>query len=167
MLHDMFKTLARFNAWANTGLYESCARLSDAEYKRDRKAFFGSVHNTLNHLLVVDRLWRGRVEGWKAEISSLDQILHKDFDVLRVARVAEDTAIVRLVDGLDAKRLLQPLKYKFMDGTPAETKLDLVLMTLFNHQTHHRGQVHVMLTQAGIKPAAMDIIDYENSGRRA
>jgi uncharacterized damage-inducible protein DinB len=167
MVHPLMKALARFNGWANTRLYESCARLSDVDYKRDRKAFFGSIHNTLNHVLVVDRLFRGRIEGWKPEIKALDQILHGDFDALRAARVAEDTAIVRMVDGLDPKRLAQPLKYAFMDGTPAQTQLDVVLVTMFNHQTHHRGQVHAMLTQAGIKPAPMDIIDYEMSGGRA
>ena len=158
MLHPLFKSMARFNTWANSRLYEVCALLSDAEYKRDRKAFFGSIHRTLNHLLVVDQLWRGRIEGWKPSITSLDQQLHAEFEPLRHARVAEDGAIVRMVDGLEPARLLRPVKYTFVDGTLAETPLDMLLMTLFNHQTHHRGQVHTMLSQAGVKPPPLDII---------
>ena len=156
----MLRMLARFNAWANGHIYDCCATLRDAEYRRDRKAFFGSIHATLNHLLVVDKLWRARVEGGTTGIKSLDEILHDDFKALRAARAEEDAALIRTVDAVDAAKISEPLKYKFVDGTPAETPLDVVLVTLFNHQTHHRGQVHVMLTQAGITPPPLDIITF-------
>ncbi|MGE0093365.1 MAG: DinB family protein [Alphaproteobacteria bacterium] len=157
---ENFRMLARFNGWANGHIYDCCARLSDTDYRMDRKAFFGSIHATLNHLLVVDKLWRARVEGGTADIKSLDEILHDDLPSLRAARGAEDAALIRAVDAIDAANISKPLTYKFVDGTSAETPLDVVLITLFNHQTHHRGQIHVMLTQAGVTPPPLDIINF-------
>ena len=159
---NYFPLLARFNAWANGRLYGTVAGLSDGDYRRDRGAFFGSIHNTLNHLLVVDRLWIGRIEGSEHGVRALDQILYEDFDSLRAARRAEDGRIVRFVDGLDADALCRVVSYRTMAGMPGETRADLILVTLFNHQTHHRGQVHTMLTQAGVVPPPLDVLDFLN-----
>ena len=156
----LFQTLGDFNAWANERLYDSCTQLSKDDYARERKAFFGSIDKTLNHILVVDQLWRGRMEGWKPSIKSLADVPHENLNDLRAAREAEDIALKKLVGGLDAKRLERAVRYRFLDGTPAEAPLDLLLITLFNHQTHHRGQVHVMLTQSGITPPPLDILDF-------
>jgi uncharacterized damage-inducible protein DinB len=156
----LFRTLGDFNAWVNERLYDSCAQLSKDDYTRERKAFFGSIHRTLNHILVVDQLWRGRIEGWTPTIRSLADIPHENFNGLRAAREAEDGALKTLVGGLDEKRLERAVRYVFLDGTPAEAPLDLLLITLFNHQTHHRGQVHVMLTQSSITPPPLDILDF-------
>ena len=92
--------MARFNQWVNGHIYDSVAELSDEEYRRDRKAFFGSIHNTLNHLLVVDRLWTSRIHGVDHGIKSLDDNLYNDFDDLRAARGSEDEGLVELVDGI-------------------------------------------------------------------
>ncbi len=156
----LFQTLGHFNAWVNERLYESCSELPKDDYTRERKAFFGSIHKTLNHILVVDQLWRGRIEGWKPSIKSLADVPCENFADLRAARETEDVALVKLVSGLDAGRLETAVGYRFLDGTPAEAPLDLLLITLFNHQTHHRGQVHVMLTQSGITPPPLDILDF-------
>jgi len=158
MTPGLFPMLARFNAWANGHIYDCCAKLPDAEYRRDRKAFFGSIHATLNHLLVVDMAWRARIEGGVVGVKSLDQILYYDLSALRTARIAEDEALIRTVDGLGPNDSTRILKYRFMNGAPGETPADIVLITLFNHQTHHRGQVHTMLTQAGVTPPPLDII---------
>ena len=157
---NQFPMLARFNAWANERIYGASARLDDAGLRLDRGAFFGSIHNTLNHLLVVDRLWRGRVEGVDPGIRGLDEILYDDFEELRVARAEEDDHIISLVDGLDETRLEAPLSYRLVSGKEDEKPLHVVLITLFNHQTHHRGQVHAMLTQAGAEAPALDIINF-------
>ena len=156
----LFQTLGHFNGWANERLYDSCSQLSEDDYARERRAFFGSIHKTLNHILVVDQLWRGRIEGWKPAFTSLADIPCEDFRDLRTAREAEDIALVKLVSGLDERRLERAVRYRFLDGAPAEAPLDLLLITLFNHQTHHRGQVHVMLTQSGITPPPLDILDF-------
>ncbi len=154
-----FPLMARFNAWVNERLYDTVSGLSDADYRRDRKVFFGSIHNTLNHLLVIDRLWSGRIEGTDRGIRSLDQILHDDFESLRAARRSEDEHLIALVDGLSEERLRAPVSYRRIIGAGmAETRSDHILITLFNHQTHHRGQVHAMLTQAGLVPPPLDVV---------
>jgi len=153
--------MARFNQWVNGHIYESVAQLGDDEYRKDRGAFFGSIHNTLNHLLVVDRLWSGRIRGVDSHIESLTQILCDDFEMLREARVVEDARLIELVDGLSERQLERPVPYRRMIGTGmAEARAGHILITLFNHQTHHRGQVHTMLTQSGITPPDIDVLFY-------
>ncbi len=156
-----FPVMARFNRWVNAKLFETAAQLADDEYRRDRGAFFGSIHNTLNHLMVVDRLWTGRIEGVDRGIRSLDQILYSDFEPLRVARQEEDERLIQLVDRLDEDALQKPIVYRRMIGEGMEeVRTGHILVTLFNHQTHHRGQIHVMLTQCGITPPPLDVVFY-------
>ncbi len=95
-----FDMLARYNAWANRRLYDAAAALSDAEYRADRGAFFKSMHGTLNHLLVGDRIWMRRFTGHGEAPTTLDAILHEDFAALRAAREAEDARILRFIEGL-------------------------------------------------------------------
>ena len=156
---NQYLLMARFNAWANDRIYGVVADLSDDDYRKDRKAFFGSIHNTLNHLLVVDRLWTRRIEGVEHGIASLDQILYDDFDSLRAARVDEDARFVSQVDGFSEEQLHAPAVYSRILGDGEQrTRRDHILLTLFNHQTHHRGQVHTMLTQSGVTPPPLDVI---------
>lgn len=156
---DHFALMARFNAWVNPRVYDCVARLSDSDYRRGRGAFFGSIHRTLNHLLVVDRLWTRRIAGAEHGIGSLDQVLYEDFAALREARAEEDRKIIALVDGLTPDRLHAPVRYRRILGEGMEeARAGHILLTLFNHQTHHRGQVHTMLTQSGIEPPAFDVI---------
>jgi uncharacterized damage-inducible protein DinB len=153
--------MARFNAWVNGRLYDSVALLPDDAYRAQRGAYFGSIHRTLNHLLVVGRLWTRRIEGAEHGIGSLDQILYDDFAALRRAQAAEDRRLVALVDGLDDAALRRPVTYRRIIGEGFETvRTDRILITLFNHQTHHRGQIHALLTQAGVEPAPWDVIVY-------
>lgn len=151
--------MARFNAWVNERLYACIASLPDADYRKDRKAYFGSIHNTLNHLLVVDRTWTSRIKGVDHGIKSLDQILYDDFERLRAARKIEDAALIELVDGLSDGALRRPVTYRTMalDGS-FTNRCDRILITLFNHQTHHRGQIHAMLTQQDINLPPLDVI---------
>ncbi len=166
MLHDHFRTLARFNAWANTQIYDAVGALPEGEYEKSRPAaYFGSIHGSLNHLLVVDRLWFGRVEGVDRGITSLDQILHNGFDELRRAREAEDTRIIALVDGLEEAALGADLSYSSLAGGPYAMPFRIVLAAVFNHQTHHRGQVHALVKEAGAEPPALDIPVYWLAGR--
>ena len=157
---NQYVLMARFNAWVNGRVYDTVARLTDAAYREDRGAFFGSIHHTLNHLLVVDRLWRGRIEGVDHGALTLDQILYDDFKTLRTAREDGDRRFIALVEGFDDARLAAPVAYRPIIGNgEAETvRAEHVLLTLFNHQTHHRGQVHCMLTQAGLATPALDLV---------
>ena len=163
MFLDHFKTMAAYNRWANGRLYGACAGLGEAERKRDRAAFFGSIHNTLNHILVGDRAWLARIEGVSDGGTALDTVLFDDFDELRRARDAEDGRIDRVLAAMTEDRLAGDLAYSNLAGTPFRTPLRLVWTHLFNHQTHHRGQVHDMLSQAGTAPPELDLIYYIRS----
>jgi uncharacterized damage-inducible protein DinB len=155
-----FLTLARYNAWANRRLYDACAALSEAEYMKPRPAFFGSIHGTLNHLLVGDRIWIARIQHKPNPKITLDQVLYGDFVALRVARQAEDDHLINLVGGIAERSLDQPLAYANTKGQRQQTPLRLVLAHLFNHQTHHRGQAHGLLSQTGVAPPSLDLIYY-------
>jgi uncharacterized damage-inducible protein DinB len=151
--------MARFNRWANGRLYEVVARLPDEAYRADKGAFFGSIHHTLNHLLLVDRLWTGRIEGKDRGIRSLDQILYEDFVELRAARREEDRHLIELVDRMDEAELERPVRYRRMIGEGLEeARSGHILLTLFNHQTHHRGQIHALLTQMDVVPPPLDVV---------
>ena len=158
---NQYSLMARFNAWANERLYECVARLPEEAYRADRRAFFGSVHRTLNHLLVVDRLWSGRIAGVDRGIRALDQILYDDFASLRAARRKEDEHLIAFVDGLGEERLGATVRFRAVtDGGIYDARAGHILLNLLNHQTHHRGQVHALLTQSGITPPPLDMFDY-------
>ncbi len=155
--------MARFNTWANGMIFKSISELSETDYRSDRGAFFGSVHRTLNHLLLIDILWRSRLEDWHAEnIKSFDQILYDDFEELRKERIAEDEALIRYCEALKPDAEAEEIIFRSVLGTgePESIRRDHVLITLYNHQTHHRGQINCLLTQSGIFPAALDVYDY-------
>lgn len=161
-LNDL-QIMARYNRWANQRLYTCVEGLSDDDYRAARGAYFGSIHATLNHLLVVDRLWTSRIMGEYHGIDGLDQILHDDFKNLSAARTAMDDHIVRLTDrmsvGLDGGLDKEILYRSVSGGEKHASPVRHILLTVFNHQTHHRGQIHCMLTQAGIEqPPALDVV---------
>ncbi len=157
---DYFRSFARYNQWANRRLYATCAELPEAEYMKPRPCFFGSLHATLNHILVGDRLWVGRITGHLPDITALDQILYGDFIGLRVAREAEDAQIINLLDSMDEPTLNSTLRYTTMAGERAATPMRMVLAHLFNHQTHHRGQAHDLLSQTAVAPPGLDLVYY-------
>ncbi len=155
-----FGMLAGYNRWMNERLYSLCAGLSDEERKRDRKAFFRSIHGTLNHLLLADRSWLGRFTGKEFPIRSLDQELYADFEELRRERAATDTSIEEFCGGLDEDRLASTIEYGTLAGKRYSHALGPALVHFFHHQTHHRGQVTTLLSQLGIDPGATDVIAY-------
>lgn len=146
-MRERYTMFAAYNAWCNQRLYDSAAKLSEADYRKDRGAFFKSVHGTLNHLLVGDRIWMKRFTGEGEFPPSLDAILHDDLTSLRAAREAEDRRISGYVDKLDEAALVGELQFRTMVN-PKTVKQPLVfaLDHFFNHQTHHRGQAHALLT---------------------
>jgi uncharacterized damage-inducible protein DinB len=161
MMLEHLRRLARYNRWANQRLYAACAALPRAEYEKARPAFFGSIHGTLNHLLVGDRVWLARIEGRPNPKLRLDDQPCASLEALAVERAAEDERMVWLVDGYREAELGQPLRYTMITRPdPAETPLHLCWLHLFNHQTHHRGQVHDQLSQTGVAPPPLDLIYY-------
>ena len=159
---DVFAMLAAYNAWANGRLYEAAAQLSDSDYRAGRGAFFKSVHGTLNHLLVTDRIWMKRFTGTGEAPSRLDDVLFEAIDELKAARAAEDRRIVAYADGLDGRSLAGTIRYQ-RASTPdwIEQPLGPVLLHMFNHQTHHRGQVHCILTGLVGHAPALDLAFFQ------
>ena len=157
MLQTLFQRFARYNAWANRRLYAACAELDPAEYHRQRPAFFGSIHRTLNHILVADRLWVARIEGRTPPALALDTELYPTLPELRAAREAEDAGLLALVDGLDEAALVRKVSYRTIKGEPYTDDVATILQHTFNHHTHHRGQVHDMLVATPVPPPPLDL----------
>ncbi|MCL2429113.1 MAG: DinB family protein [Alphaproteobacteria bacterium] len=157
-----FVTFAGYNAWANRRLYEAAATLTDEEYRADRGAFFRSVHGTLNHLLVTDRIWMRRLTGSGDAPDRLDAIVFDRLADLREAREAEDRRIVVYVAGLSEADLASTITYR--RATTAEVFEQVrgeALAHLYNHQTHHRGQAHAILSGLGKRPPELDLLVFQ------
>ena len=155
-----YRMFAAYNAWANRLVYEAVGRLDEADFRKDLGAFFGSLHGTLNHLLAADRIWMRRFTGAGDAPNRLDAILHEDFAGLAAARATEDARIAGWIDTLDADRLAAEFTYRPITGagTAVTHALRPALDHLFNHQTHHRGQCHAMLTMVGGPSLSLDLI---------
>ncbi len=153
------RTMASYNRWMNERVYDAAASLEDATRKRDVGAFFKSIHGTLNHLLLADRLWMGRFTGEPYTIESLDQELYPDFATLRGEREREDERIIEWMAGLTPEDLEGELTYtSAVNPRPRRYPLWFAISHFFNHQTHHRGQVTTLLTQHGLDPGVTDLI---------
>jgi uncharacterized damage-inducible protein DinB len=153
--------MARYNRWQNANLYGVADALSEDARRQERGAFFGSIHKTLSHLLWADRSWMSRFtpDVQKPQAGIPESVtLYLEWDGLKRERVAFDETMIAWADCLDADWLKSDLTY-FSGGLNRElTKPRWELVThMFNHQTHHRGQVHCMLTQAGGKPHSTDL----------
>lgn len=144
---ERYTMFAGYNAWANERVYAAAEKLTPDEYRADRGAFFKSVHGTLNHILVADRIWMQRFTGQGNAPSRLDAILFEDCTSLRAARDREDARIAAFVGGLSETALEADFSYRTIVNPKTVTQpLSPALDHFFNHQTHHRGQVHAVLT---------------------
>jgi uncharacterized damage-inducible protein DinB len=165
---EHFALMARYNAWANARVYRMAAGLSDEQYRRDVGAYFKSLHGTLNHLLVADRIWLWRITGAGVAPARLDAVLFDDLPGLTEARRTEDERLVRFVESVTDAGLEGPLEYRTVKGEQQQQRLREVLTHLFNHQTHHRGQAHGILTTLGLKePESLDVLWMLREERRA
>ena len=157
-----YRMFGHYNAWANARLYDAAAMLSPEQYRVDRGAFFKSVHGTLNHLLATDRIWLQRFTGEGDAPDRLDAILCETFAELRVARVAEDRRIADYVDGLTDARIAGIIRYRRVSSPEVfEQQLAPALAHWFNHQTHHRGQAHALLTGLAGAAPELDLLFFQ------
>jgi uncharacterized damage-inducible protein DinB len=158
-MQHRYSRLALYNSWANRRLYDAAALVSDREYRADRGAFFKSLHGTLNHLLVGDRVWMRRFTGEGEAPTRLDAILYEDFHDLWRAREIEDRRIESYVDGLDERALNASFSYSTITSpAKVEQVLSEALDHFFNHQTHHRGQAHCLLTAIMGTAPSLDLV---------
>jgi len=153
-----FQMMARYHARANKAVYDACSDLSDEQRRNDMGAFFGSIHNTLNHILVVSFLWHDRFVGNPNKGYVHETILHDAFDDLRAAQTAQDDLVIDWANAMTKDDIMQSLSWNMIDGTPMEISHRVMVYTqFFNHGTHHRGQVHCLLTQLGHRGPELDV----------
>jgi uncharacterized damage-inducible protein DinB len=154
------RTMAEYNAEMNRRLYGAAARLSDAERRMPRGAFWGSIQGTLSHILWGDQQWMSRFDNWAKPTTPIKQSagMIEDFTVLRADRETADSDISRWADKVDDAWLTEDLTW-FSGAANREVRAPLRLLVthFFNHQTHHRGQVHAMLTAAGQETGDTDL----------
>jgi uncharacterized damage-inducible protein DinB len=152
--------MARYNRWQNENLYGVADGLSDHDRRLERGAFFGSIHKTLSHLLWADRIWLGRFTNTPQPAPSIPESvsLFPDWLLLKDERATTDTGMIRWAETVDPAWLTGDLTW-FSGVLKREVSKPawLLVTHYFNHQTHHRGQVHAMLTQAGGKPHDTDL----------
>jgi uncharacterized damage-inducible protein DinB len=159
--YDMF---AAYNRWANGRIYDAAAELSVEEFERNMGAFFKSMMGTLNHLVVADRIWMRRFTGEGDAPTALDAVIARDFARLRAAREAEDARIVKWIGSLTQKELSGRFTYTTLsDMRTVSQRLAPALDHLFNHQTHHRGQAHMILTALGRPSLNLDLIAFQRT----
>ncbi|HET7266610.1 MAG TPA: DinB family protein [Oleiagrimonas sp.] len=169
---DQFRGFAKYNREFNQSLFEHVAKLGDEQRRKDMGAFFGSIHGTLNHILLADRIWLGRfakafpelvsLDGAALvhEVSSLRQEVCADFAELARERRATDEVIVCWVEELSDALLARTMRYGNTKRHVRELPVWLVVAHMFNHQTHHRGQVTTLLSQLGHDPGVTDYLVY-------
>lgn len=163
-MKDHFSMFAQYNRWANERLYEAAAQTSDADYRKERGAFFGSLYGTLNHIVVADRIWMRRFTGDGPTHSRLNEIVCDDLTSLAIARRDEDERIISYVDTLSAHEISGTFTYTAISMPEEVTQpLGPALAHFFNHQTHHRGQAHCLLTEIGGRDFAppLDLIYFQ------
>jgi uncharacterized damage-inducible protein DinB len=169
---DQIRGFAKYNCEFNLSLFKLVATLSDKERNRDMGAFFGSIQGTLDHILLGDRIWLGRfavampeLESLKGadliyEFSSLRQQVCSDFESLFRERQATDEVITGWAHELTEEILAKTMRYRNAAGRDREHPAWLAVTHLFNHQTHHRGQVTTLLHQLGHDPGVTDYLAY-------
>lgn len=162
--------LARYNEWMNNKLYEAAATLPPGELEADRKAFFGSLLATLNHIAVADTIWLKRFAGhpgFAAALApiaalpapaALDQMLFDSFDALRARRTFLDRQVLAWAPTLREEDLEAVITYHRLNGDAHHKPLGGLLLHFFNHQAHHRGQATTLLSQAGVDVGSTDLL---------
>jgi uncharacterized damage-inducible protein DinB len=153
-----FERMARYNRWANRRLYGAVAQLEPEEIHAPRAGFFPSIAKTLNHMVVTDRIWMGRFLGRLSDHQRLDEAPYEELTALTAAREAEDQRIIAFFKELPQTRIESVFEYKNTAGEPKSAEMLAVLAHFFNHQTHHRGQAHAMLSSTRVAPPSLDLV---------
>ena len=169
---DQIRGFAKYNREINFSLFTQVAGLSENERQRDMGAYFGSIHGTLNHILLADRIWLGRFANAIPNMSALRnaELVHKfqslrqevcsDFGELLRERQATDMVIMKWAAELTDDMLEKTMSYTNSNGQVRDHPVWLAVAHMFNHQTHHRGQVTTLLYQLGHEPGVTDYFAY-------
>jgi uncharacterized damage-inducible protein DinB len=165
---NYYTAIARYNQWMNQNLYAVCEVIPEGDLTEDRGAFFKSIQGTLNHILVADRIWLGRFTK-QPFTAKLDAELYSDFSELRAQRELLDRTIIDWADNLTSEWLEAQLHYTNSSGVTRMLPHWLLVTHMFNHQTHHRGQLTTLLNQMGYNSGVTDLPampEFQMSGER-
>lgn len=169
-LNEHIYQMADYNQWMNQKVYEAVSAMGPERMHEDKGAFFGSIFASLNHICVGDTLWLKRfadvLQSYDAYSpiqalpmpESLDVFLANNFNDLKDRRVLLDEALLEISGLLTDEELLQPISYTNSKGVLAKKTLFNLLMHVFNHQTHHRGQITTLLSQSNIDIGITDLV---------
>ncbi len=150
--------MATYNEWMNTRLYALCATLYEEELRRERGAFFGSIERTLNHIVYGDLSFLSRMTGDPPQVPALGADLFESFHAMHAARTALDARLIAWAATLSDAWLAERLSYTSkIDGKTRAAPNWVLVAHMFNHQTHHRGQVTTLLAQMGLDMGSTDI----------
>jgi uncharacterized damage-inducible protein DinB len=157
---DWCRLMAAYNSAMNQRLYRAAAQLTEAQRQQDRGAFFGSLHATLCHLVWADSMWMSRFAGWPAPPGGIpgSTKLHASFEPMAAERMRIDAGLEAWAATVSEDWLRGSVTWLSGATGRHHTKPTWAMVThMFNHQTHHRGQAHALLTQAGVTPEDTDI----------
>ena len=169
-LQPHFALMASYNQWMNAKVYDTASKLSTTELAEERGAYFGSIFGTLNHIVVADTLWLKRFASHPSSTTTLavmvalptparlDQGMFDDLDGLKAHRQWLDSVIIHWIAALTDEDLETILSYQNMKGVPAIRSFSSLILHFFNHQTHHRGQITTLLSQAGLDIEVTDLL---------
>ncbi|WP_068115105.1 DinB family protein [Tropicimonas marinistellae] len=153
--------MSRYNAWQNKALMVATEVMDEVALTENRGAFFGSIFATLNHILWADRVWMARIDGWTRPAGGIADSpqLYPTLAAWKADRMRADAKLVLWARRLRPSALRGDLTWKSgATGREQCKPMATCVAHMFNHQTHHRGQVHAMLTAAGVTPAATDLV---------
>ena len=149
--------MAHYHRWAFERLFAEIDTLEEAEYRADAGLYFGSIHGTLNHLLLVDHLWHGRLVQQAFAIASLRDTVESDRGALRERLLARSAVWIDYLSALDDAALAGNASFHKIDGKLATLPRASCVLHVFNHGTHHRGQISAVLTRLGAAAPEMDL----------
>ena len=155
-LVQTYRAFAHNNAWANHRLLTACAALSQADFEAERTGFFPSLQRTLNHIHVIDLFYVDALEGgWLGPSAWKNEVPHPSLAALKAAQAAIDKRLIAVCDGLTPE-ILNGIVRINRDTRVQTERRDRLLMHLFQHQIHHRGQAHAMLSETSVAPPQLD-----------
>lgn len=153
-------SLANYNKWQNDHIVEAAEMLDDEQRQKDVGAFFRSIQGTLSHLLWGDSIWLDRLTHTSYQASPIDDsgLVWRNWEQYKIARKAMDQRLIRWAETVTNNWLSGMLTYTTSRGIEVTKPIDLLVTHIFNHQTHHRGQVHCLLTQFGVATKDTDLL---------
>jgi uncharacterized damage-inducible protein DinB len=162
---DFAHSFAQYNKWQNSVVIEAADQLSEHQRQKNMGAFFGSIQGTLSHILWGDDAWLNRLTQTPFKPTPIDESgsLWTDWEAYKLARKSLDERIVKWAISLEDSFFKNELTYVNSKGVQVTKPIDLIVAHIFNHQTHHRGQVHCLLTQFGVKTKDTDFLIFREN----